>query len=350
MRVEGINIGIVSQLEKGSTFMLSDTPPPPSSTAAPSGLFPSIRFPEEPTNLPAQELTLNGPFWTGSSKACQTITHATCSGTNPDHVCMRCDVSSSIQDTVESGSNVAVFFRNEETSFLALSVLHWAWNIQGRRFIYFSVDSSTSSVVLGLSKGTSFNLGDVDHGVAAQDSLALTFIHGRQDPGRDVTGRVGRLRFGKTGSPTRDYTVFTVNAFPTITPGDSYFYRQFMLTGQFVDTVEQATPLVDETEQVFRNENQHLAGSPVYICGVIGNTLEVGLESCSPEICTGSTRPYPSAHAFYHVSCGSSSYVGPDAYHFKPDSDFQRPYVCKDNTNDRPQWELLGYFDCQQFM
>merc|ERR1712129_25128 len=129
--------------------------------------------------------------------------------------------------------------------------------------------------------------------------------------------------------------------------GDSFFYRQYMVTGQFVDVVEQATPLVDQTEQLFQKEDQHREGSPVYICGEPGKELFVVLESCSPQVCVGSTRPSPGGEAFYHVRCGSSSYVGPDVYHFQPVADVHRPYVCN-NEKSEPQWALLGFFDCEE--
>merc|ERR1712129_341762 len=106
----------------------------------------------------------------------------------------------------------------------------------------------------------------------------------------------------------------------------------------------------------FQNENQHLPGSPVYICSDTGTgtgtALQVRLETCSPpeaeEVCAGSTRPFPGGSAFYHVRCGSSSYVGPDVYHFQPVADVQRPYVCQNDATARPEWTLLGFFICEQ--
>merc|ERR1712129_553646 len=96
------------------------------------------------------------------------------------------------------------------------------------------------------------------------------------------------------------------------------------------------------------NENQHLPGSRVYICSGTGTTLEVRLETCSPpeaeEVCVGSTRPFPEGIAFYHVRCGSSSYVGSDVYHFQPVAGVQRPYVCQNDAVARPEWTLLGFF------
>jgi hypothetical protein len=42
------------------------------------------------------------------------------------------------------------------------------------------------------------------------------------------------VRFGSAGNPTRDYEVFTVNAFPMLKPSLTYIAQQYVITGQYV--------------------------------------------------------------------------------------------------------------------
>lgn len=192
------------------------------------------------------------------------------------------------------------------------------------------------------------------HEISVQDNLALSLVHGN-DVDRPSEARApARARMGRAGNSLRDYTVFTVNAFINLAPHTSYFNRQYMVSGRFVDMVGLADPWVSQTAQEFR-EKETSSGRAVYMCLLEAGFFTVSTASCSKERlrCTGRTIPHevpgkgglPSqALPFYAVQCGVSSYVGPDPYHFAPTGEFERPYVCHGDSSLRPSWALLGFF------
>ena len=57
---------------------------------------------------------------------------------------------------------------------------------------------------------------------------------------------------------------------------------------------------------------------------------------------------------FFYVTCGATTYVGPDPYALSPYDNFPnhgnttnivRSYVCKGQQSTRPTWKLLGFFN-----
>ena len=76
--------------------------------------------------------------------------------------------------------------------------------------------------------------------------------------------------------------------------------------------------------------------------------------------CSGFTTPKAGYVPFFYVTCGTSSYLGPDPYHFTPgngdwfnfpgmsnnNSQKIRSYLCAGEvTTVRPTWKLIGWFD-----
>jgi hypothetical protein len=200
---------------------------------------------------------------------------------------------------------------------------------------------------------------------------SFTIVYGKgQDYGVNLDGR-SRRRIGSTsvGVGTRDYTVFTINWYEArLQPGSTYVNRGFYFSSDLGSVKSMADELVPKTfadriglEQWSPRKLDVYNDGPKFIV-LAASTPGGKSTSCgSPSatlVCSGSSTPRSGYVPFFYVTCGSSStYFGPNPYHFTPSfgsrfpghgdiSNLVRSYVCDGlDISIRPSWKLMGFFD-----
>lgn len=227
-------------------------------------------------------------------------------------------------------------------------VLHWSW--RGNAFwIWPSTGVSVNDINGAFSNGESVVISKANSGKPDEDNLALAHVHGADAQNDASPRRPTRIRYGLAGNIARDYTVYTINPFPTIRPGETYFYRQYFVVDSYTKMDAHASSWVDETYQGKVPQGQ-IKGRTVQLVssgkGTFATTLdsETTCPGASRE-CEGMTTPQVGAKPLYFVECGSQHYVGSDPYALsQARSSALRSYRCRDNASLRPRWSLLGYF------
>lgn len=136
-------------------------------------------------------------------------------------------------------------------TFPIKSVHHFIY--QGTRFVF----SPQQQGIGALDKLNSiFKAGDTieitlaDRGLRPEDNLALTHVHGTDDEysGSSYFRMPTGIRYGLSHH-VRDYTVWTVNAFPKIDPGDTFVSRQYFMVDRCTESARKAQEWVPETLQ-----------------------------------------------------------------------------------------------------
>jgi len=199
----------------------------------------------------------------------------------------------------------------------------------------------------------------------------FTYVYGNGDDYElnwSIGGR-GRRRVGSTqqGIGKRDFTVFTVNWWHSganLPPNDTYLNRGFLLSSDLGSVKTTADNLVEKT-YINRVEPQDYTPRPIDLySGVHANGVEHFVavldgvcNSPATLKCSGKSTPSPNHLPFFHVTCGDSTYLGRNPYHFTPDFGAEFPahgsieqpvkaYVCDgQDPSLRPTWKLIGYFD-----
>ena len=241
-------------------------------------------------------------------------------------------------------------------TFPIKSVHHFIY--QGTRFVF----SPQQQGIGALDKLNSiFKAGDTieitlaDRGLRPEDNLALTHVHGTDDEysGSSYFRMPTGIRYGLSHH-VRDYTVWTVNAFPKIDPGDTFVSRQYFMVDRYTKSARKAQEWVPETLQEQYDAGE-LPGNEIHLYAEDGGVsfgAIVGDEACTRgrEVCIGSTVPTGLSRALFQVQCAGESFIGWDRYHFSPPSSEEdatplRSYVCINQAIDvRPTFKLLGYF------
>lgn len=192
-----------------------------------------------------------------------------------------------------------------------------------------------------------------------------------QDPfnggnANDEGGSKTRMRWG---SSSRDFTVYTLNTFARIDPGDTYSYRQYFMADKFTELDATGEAWKSQAQQELiqkadidtarpgRSVKLYRDASGSTFGSVIRGVSDVCSGANAELVCTGSTTANSNAAGvkpLYQISCGSShTAVTADPYYFAPTNGLQTgvqlPYICKDDLTARPQYKLLGFFveaDC----
>lgn len=245
-------------------------------------------------------------------------------------------------------------------------VLHWA-SPQSRTYFYFYPtqiikangdaiypDDSTSAFMNALYEifptGATWSAENSDFGRPASENNGLAIVYGTDGSFRT------RVRIGTSN---RDYTVWTLNPMSLrLNPGETFYYRQYLISGQYEGLDAESVNWRDETLQGKYSGNSDYSAlrRPVYLMstGTDGGTEQFGAlvadntEACgaATQKCEGSSVPGDGLRPLFNIKCGTEYYVGSDQYHFDPSTDeFQRLYRCNGHTDDeRATWTLLGYF------
>jgi hypothetical protein len=241
-------------------------------------------------------------------------------------------------------------------------VMRWASG--GTLWYLWPITDTAADINSKFLDGDVITITWIDNGRPVEQNLAFSWVFGPNEEYNVMFNRLGsrswvtgrdRVRIGTAGTVyDRDYTVFTVNVFMEVVPGNTFYYRQYVLPGSLSDAHEEASKWVSESVKGMRVEGD-MPGSAVMLYSEDGTVFGAGIQdACAPVRCTGSTTPQPDTLPLYAITCGEAlNYVGHDPYHFAPNytnvSKPIQPYICNDQIPIRPTWQLLGYFaegDC----
>lgn len=146
-------------------------------------------------------------------------------------------------------------------------ILHWGNNAVWTYF-WPTATVTVSQVNSVFKNGDMITVTKIPSALSLDSNLGLGFVHGNEGAGtyegdsnwqsKERT-RGCRVRFGSTSSATRDYSVYTVNAFPKLRPGTSYFFRQYLVAGRHVEMPSRAGPWVGEVRQGFLTDHSEHA-------------------------------------------------------------------------------------------
>jgi len=196
---------------------------------------------------------------------------------------------------------------------------------------------------------------------------AVTFV-----AGDGVSARTpGNFRRRLGSSSKRDFNVYTVNYYgDTVEAGYALSKRAFVFASDLVSVKETAESLksnvvydlIEETRYNPRVINIYKSGTSfdaVAATSVQGTSTTCTSPSADLE-CSGFSTPKQGYSPFFYVTCGSSSYLGPDPYFFTPGNGdwFTFPGMSNNNTlkirsyacegqdpSVRPTWKLIGFFN-----
>lgn len=213
------------------------------------------------------------------------------------------------------------------------------------------------------SPGDEMLVSCVNDGKPFEENLALTHVYGFG--GSNLFGSrwaPSRMRYGGT-TYERDYIVWTINTRVRVEPGDTYLFRQYLMTGEVKDHQAQLDTWIDEAyEDIYyigelTGHDLDLYYSSKKDIAVLTLSSDSSCENV-PDTdvrCTGSTVPSYGKVPHFLITCGSgenaTSYIGSNRYHFSPsresETDIVRSYACdgEEDLSMRPTWKLLGYFE-----
>jgi hypothetical protein len=252
--------------------------------------------------------------------------------------------------TVLSGETSELQFTTPRgDTFSVNGVLHWSW--QGTDWYFYPKGLKAADLNKILQTNDVLAVKYHDAGKRVEDNLALTFIHGVDKENTNLRVRTGTA--GTIGS--RNYIVYTVNAFGPIKPSESYYLRNYVLTDTFTKSHAKAKMFSNEVEQGMDLKKSGrkvtlYSKSDTFTFALGSDATTRGKLACDSNAilnaCEGKTIPHNGAIPLYYVACGESYYVGTNPYHFEPkqgSEKYYRPYnsIC---NNLRPKWTLLGYF------
>eukprot|EP00585_Thalassiosira_rotula_P007180 CAMPEP_0196161200 /NCGR_PEP_ID=MMETSP0910-20130528/47215_1 /TAXON_ID=49265 /ORGANISM="Thalassiosira rotula, Strain GSO102" /LENGTH=1412 /DNA_ID=CAMNT_0041426141 /DNA_START=120 /DNA_END=4358 /DNA_ORIENTATION=+ len=160
---------------------------------------------------------------------------------------------------------------------------------------------------------------------------AFTYVYGKGEEydtsGGDVSGW-SRRRIGSTVD-TRDYTVFTINWLGTakLRAGETYVNRGFKFSSDLGSVQATASNLntkiyIDEIAlEQWTPRKIDIYQDSSKVVAVAATSAGGDSTTCpalSSPVCSGKSTPQFGLDPFFHVECGSESYLGPNPYHFNP--------------------------------
>jgi len=285
------------------------------------------------------------------------------------------------------GGTMGIYREDTGAGITIPYVRHWSWSASNE-YMYFSVYSQDLTESINLVNTVFDNRGNTTHPLSLRFETfppgetfpgpdynpgalnAVTFVYGDgAEYGVTVPG-AGRRRMG---SSNRDYTVFTINWWQNgakLTPGDTFSKRAFLFTSDLESVKPTADSLI---QKVVPDKIDVTRWSPraidIYKSGtsfdaVAATSTEGTVTTCTSTTatleCSGFSTPKTGHVPFFYITCGASSYLGPDPYHYTPGNGqwFSFPGMTTDNTQKirsyacagevasvRPTWKLIGWFD-----
>ena len=226
--------------------------------------------------------------------------------------------------------------------------------------MYFNSHETITRIREVMTLGTTITVSWDERGMSAEDNVGLSFVHGRSEGMVENNYGPSRIRYGHSNNVQRDFAVFEYISYPNLVFGDSFRARQYYVTDQFAGLSDRSAALASETieEVIPSTEFDSSAIHLHYLLGsnTFGSTIDdspCNNAQATTIACTGSSTPQPNKSAFLQITCGTSTYVGTDFYHFSnyPTVPYRVMNCTIDGvtTSNRPSVKLLGYFsdtDC----
>eukprot|EP00547_Thalassionema_nitzschioides_P000335 CAMPEP_0194198852 /NCGR_PEP_ID=MMETSP0156-20130528/78_1 /TAXON_ID=33649 /ORGANISM="Thalassionema nitzschioides, Strain L26-B" /LENGTH=886 /DNA_ID=CAMNT_0038923681 /DNA_START=23 /DNA_END=2679 /DNA_ORIENTATION=- len=255
-----------------------------------------------------------------------------------------------------------VTITNDDTgySFESDYIIHYCW----AGYTYMSVPASLSNSdisnnfpVLNAETGnpTSISVVYTDTaGVAWTDQSGLTFVHGKGvEYKQDWHRGKSRVRYGTTNAK-RDGTIFTTNLLGTLSEGEIYYGRKFMVTDLLSNMQSKGIELNPEAfEEVFTAGARGTGEVIKLWSGGTSFGASIGSEAC-PEatlVCQGNSAPSDTTRPLFYITCGMNLITTHDPYTdpytgVAPTDYIKKPYKCQLNEVEtgRGIWKLLGFF------
>eukprot|EP00574_Skeletonema_japonicum_P013027 CAMPEP_0201715774 /NCGR_PEP_ID=MMETSP0593-20130828/1885_1 /ASSEMBLY_ACC=CAM_ASM_000672 /TAXON_ID=267983 /ORGANISM="Skeletonema japonicum, Strain CCMP2506" /LENGTH=758 /DNA_ID=CAMNT_0048205371 /DNA_START=26 /DNA_END=2299 /DNA_ORIENTATION=+ len=283
------------------------------------------------------------------------------------------------------GGSMGIYREDTGAGITIPYVRHWSWS-EKNELMYFSVYTQDQTEAINLVNSVFDNRGN-----ASPLPLRFeTFPPGETFPGPDYNpGALGAVTFvygdgndydivpgngrRRMGSSNRDFTVFTMNWWQNgakLTPGDTFSKRAFVFASELSAAKTTADALVpkvipdkiDDTRWNPRAVDIYKSG--MSFDAVAATSVQGTSTTCTSTIatleCSGFSTPKAGHVPFFYITCGASSYLGPDPYHYTPgngdwftfpglsnDNDKKiRSYACAGEVESvRPTWKLIGWFN-----
>ena len=284
------------------------------------------------------------------------------------------------------------FYRPDTNEgFEATFIRHWSYSagdnwlylrvdapnyIEAKNMVHSVFDNSNSDVPLSIRFQVTPPANVVPDGYNPAALPSVTFVAGygvSVVAGYGVSGGNGRFFRRRMGSSARDYTVYTINYYGgqvDLEAGYSLSKRAYVFAGPLGSVKATADSLksnvvydvIEDTRYNSRVINIYKSGTSFDV--VAASSAQGTSTTCtSPSAtleCSGYSAPTQGYSPFFYVTCGSSSYLGPDPYFFTPGNDESfifpgmsndnnkkiRAYLCDgQDASVRPTWKLIGFFD-----
>lgn len=275
---------------------------------------------------------------------------------------VRCHLEPSIN--IQTGTKVGVLLKgtppNSPRAFnivASVGIYQWSVLIGANNYMHFIPDDEYSPDFVRrlFIPGTTIDVDYYDTGKRVEDNLALTHVFGNSHS----MSQKGGFPMVRMGDGARDYSVYTIIATPpAINEGDTYLYRQYFIMDSYMEMADNGAKWNPEALQdhydLSKSPNGHtvkLFSSHKKVGAVVVIT---GDETCynprrkehidDPPVCIGSTTPTSGSKALFQITCGRSTYIGSNLYHFTPDGLDKKPYICSNDAAARGIWTLLGFF------
>eukprot|EP00573_Skeletonema_grethae_P002718 CAMPEP_0201686088 /NCGR_PEP_ID=MMETSP0578-20130828/653_1 /ASSEMBLY_ACC=CAM_ASM_000663 /TAXON_ID=267565 /ORGANISM="Skeletonema grethea, Strain CCMP 1804" /LENGTH=955 /DNA_ID=CAMNT_0048170085 /DNA_START=103 /DNA_END=2970 /DNA_ORIENTATION=+ len=287
-----------------------------------------------------------------------------------------------------AGTDTKMGFYRSDTNegFEATFIRHWSYS-PAAQWMYFRVDAADFNTARDMVHSVFDNTGNnqvlpvqfqatppatssndvpLDYNPGALPSV--TFVAG--DGVSSLTPGDFRRRLG---SSNRDYYVYTNNYYggqAKLEAGYALSKRAFFFASELSSVKATADSLksnvvydlIEETRYNPRAIDLYKSGTSfdaVAATSAQGTSTTCTSPSATLE-CSGFSTPTPGYSPIFYVTCGSSSYLGPDPHFFTPGNGETFTFPGMSNNNDekirsyacegqdasvRPTWKLIGFFD-----
>jgi len=278
-------------------------------------------------------------------------------------------------------------FYREDTNegFEATFIRHWS-NSPADQYLFFRVDAPSFAAAKDMVHNAFDNSGN--SGVlsikfeAAPPTITQENVPAGYNPGAlpsvtfvagDGTSPLTPGNFRRRlGNGYRDYYVYTNNYLAdALEAGYALSKRAFFFASELAAVKATADELkskvvydlIEDTRYNPRAIDIYKSGASfdaVAATSTQGTATTCSTSPSATRVCSGFSTPKPGYSPFFYVTCGDSTYLGPDPYFFTPgngdwftfpgmsnnNTKMIRSYACEGQDETiRPTWKLIGFFD-----
>ena len=284
----------------------------------------------------------------------------------------------------ETPGTIGFYREDTNQGFNATFIRHWSFN-PNAQWMYFRVDAASFTEARNMVHSVFDNTGNnqvLPIKFQSTQSSTSSDVPSDYNPGAlpSVTfvagDGVSSLSPGsfrrRMGSSNRDFTVYTINYYggqADLEAGYALSKRAFVFASDLASVKETADSLksnvvydvIEETRYNPRKIDLYKSGNSFDVVATASaDETSTTCTSTSASLeCAGFSTPTSGYSPYFYVTCGSSSYLGPDPYYFAPGNGVTftfpgmsnnndepiRSYVCEgEDESVRPTWKLIGFF------